>query len=126
MKFSQFCEEAENTEKERQLLQFLKEDEMAQAAQIMEKMVRVPVIGKPCAAIVALVNCDSIEEFRQSKHYRHLMDFNFTFDFDKRSLYITLSDAQKEKIKKVLAVIGVSTTLLLLYRKFCRHKKAGL
>jgi len=123
MKFSQFCEAAENTEQEMQLLQFLKEGEMKQVEQIMAKMARVPVVGKFCAAIVALINCDSIAEFKQSTHYRHLKNFDFTFDYDKRNLLITLNDAQKEKIKKVLAVVGVSTTLLILYRKFCNKKK---
>ena len=123
MKFSQFCEMAENTEQERQLLQFLKEEEMTQVAEIMAKMARVPVVGNACAAIVALINCDSIAEFRRSAHYKHLMNFNFTFDFDQRDLFITPSDAQRKNIAKVLAVIGASTTLLILYRKFCSRKK---
>jgi len=121
MKFSQFCEMAENTEQERQLLQFLKEEEMTQVAEIMAKMARVPVVGNACAAIVALINCDSIAEFRQSAHYKHLMNFNFTFDFEKRNLLITPSDAQKKIIKRVLAAIGVSVTLLLLHQKFCHR-----
>jgi len=123
MKFSQFCEEAENTEKEQQLLQFLKEDEMRQVEQIMAKMARVPIIGKSCTAVIALINCDSLAEFKRSAHYKHLMNFNFTFDFDQRDLFITPSDAQIKNIVKVLAVIGASTTLLILYRKFCSRKK---
>ena len=123
MKFSQFCEMAENTEKEQQLLQFLKEDEMKTVEQILAKMTHIPFAGKICAAVVALINSESIAAFKQSGHYRQLMNMDFNFDFDKRSLQVSPSDAQKEQIKKAFAMIGGGIALLLILRKLFRRKK---
>lgn len=125
MKFSQFCETAENTEQEQQLLELLKDGELKKAEEVLEKMTNVPVIGKLCAAVIALINTESIAEFRQSSHYQHLMDMEFSFDFDKRSFYITPSDVQKKQIKKTLTVIGGGIALLLIYRKLFRRKKTS-
>ena len=124
MKFSQFCDTVENTEQEQQLLQFLKESEMKKVEQILAKMIGFPVIGNPCAAIVALINAESIAAFRQSRHYRHLMNMDFHFDLDKRSLYINPSDVYKTHLKKALAAVGIGIVALVICRKlFCRRNR---
>jgi len=123
MKFSQFCDEAENTEQEQQLLQFFKQEGMEQAEQIFAKMSRIPVIGKIFTALTALSSYESIAAFRQSIHYRNLMNWNFKVDFDKKGLYITPSDEQKKKAVKIMAMIGAVVAVLAICRKLCCKKK---
>jgi hypothetical protein len=122
MKFSQFCDMAENTEQEQQLFQLLKKDEMKEFSQIMEKMSTIPIVGGIFAAIFALSKSESIAEFKQSEHYRHIMDCSFKVNFDTGSLYVGPSDVQKKKMVKVLAVICIVVTALIIYRKLrcCR------
>ena len=123
MKFSQFCDIAENTEQEQQLLQMLKKDDMKEFKKIMAKMRRIPVIGKLFAAILALSKSENIAEFRQTEHYPNIKNWDFKVDFDKGSLSINPSDIQKKKMINVLAVIGVVITVLLICRKLCCRKK---
>ena len=123
MRFSKYCDMVENTEQEQQLLQFLKEDEMQTAKQALAKIVRFPFVGKLCAALVALIDTDSLAEFRQSSHYHSIKDFNIDFDYEKRDLDIDPGDEQMAQIKKVLLMIGASFALLLLCRKVFYRKK---
>jgi len=123
MKFSQFCDIAENTEQEQQLLQMLKKDDMKEFKKIMAKMRRIPVIGKLFAAILALSKSENIAEFRQTEHYPNIKNWDFKVDFDKGSLSINPSDIQKKKMINVLAVICVVITVLLICRKLCCRKK---
>ena len=123
MRFSQFCEQAEGTEQEQQLLQFFKQDGMKEAEAVFLKMARIPFIGKLFAALAALGDYDSIAEFRQSEHYQNLKDWNFSVNFKKKSLYITLNDEQKKKAMKILAISSAVITLVVLCRKLCCRKK---
>ena len=123
MKFSEFCDIAENTEQEQQLLQFFKQDDMQEAEKVFAKLTYVPIVGKLFAAVIALGNYESIADFKQSEHYDHIKDWNFDVDFDKRSLNITPNNAQKKKALKVLAIIFTVIMLMVLFRKLrCRSK----
>jgi len=114
---------AENTEQEQKLFELLKTDALKEAEPVFEKMSRLPVIGKVFSALIALGKSGSIAAFRKSGHYRHIMNYDFKVDFDKESLQINPSDIQKEKIKKVAAVIGIVMAVLLICRLCCRCKK---
>ena len=122
MTFSQFCDAAENTEQEQQLFQMLKKDELKVFRDMMAKMRRMPITGKIFAALLALCACDSIAAFRQSEHYQHIKDYNFKVDFDRNSLYLNPSDAQKKQMAKALAVIGATAAILLICKKMCCRK----
>jgi hypothetical protein len=89
-------------------------------------MTRFPVIGKLFAAVIAMGDYESIAAFKQSEHYNHIKDWNFSINFDKKSLYISPNDEQKKKAVKTLAIIGTAITLLLLYRKWCCRKNKAL
>ena len=122
MRFSQFCDIAENTEQEQQLFQFLKEEALSPLAEHSTKLKRIPIIGKVLTAILVLAKSESIAEFRQSKHYRHLMNWDVKFDGE-HNLEINPSDIQKKKVLKILAVIGVILAILVICRKCCCRKK---
>ena len=124
MRFSQFCDQAENTEQEQQLLQFLQQDDMKEAETAFTKLTRMPIIGKLFAAIVALRNYDSIADFRQSEHYRDIKDWNFSIDFDKKRMIITPNEEQRRKAIEILAFIGAVTTLIIICRKLCCRRKS--
>ena len=80
MKFSQFCDMVENTEQEQQFLQFLKKDETRKA---LKQVSATPILGKGklFTAIGALANAESIASFRQSGHYRHIMNWNINLNY---------------------------------------------
>ena len=123
MRFSEFCDMAENTEQEQQLLQFLEQEDMEQAEKVFSKMTRVPIIGKLFSAVIALRDYESIAAFKQSEHYPHIKNWDFTIDFDKKSLYIGPNDEQKKKALKIFAIFGAVITLIVICRKLCRRKK---
>ena len=122
MRFSQFCDVAENTEQEQQLLQFFKQDDMGPVESVFAKMSNVPIIGKLFTALIALSNYDSIAAFKQSEYYQNLKDWNFDIDFDKKSLYIRPNDEQLKKALKILAIIGAIIALIVICRKCCCKK----
>ena len=123
MKFSEFCDMAENTEQEQQLFELLEKDGIKMLDDKLPKLQRIPILGKTITAIVALAKCKNIAEFRQSKEYRNLMNWNFDINFDTGSLSVSPSDIHYKKIKKILAVVGVSIAVLLICRKLCCSKK---
>jgi len=124
MKFSEFCDVIENTEQEQQFLQFLKEDaDFSEVKENLENVKNIPVLGKICMAMVALLDSESIAEFRESEYYPQFMDWNITFDADAKSLSLTPGDAQIKKAVKVLSIIFAVITVLLLVRKLRRRKK---
>ena len=123
MKFSEFCDMAENTEQEQQLLQFFKQDGMEDAEKVFVKMAHIPVIGKIFTALVALGNYKSIAAFRQSRHYQNLRNWNVDIDFDKRSLMINASAEQKRKAMKILAAVSAGIALLVICRRLCCRRK---
>jgi len=123
LRFSQFCDLAENTEQEQQLLQFLKQDDMKQVEKVFTKLTRVPIIGKLLAAVIALGNYESIAAFKQSEHYQNIKNWNFSINFDKKSLIISPNDVQIKKALKVLAIIGTVITLIMVCRKLCCRRK---
>ena len=119
MRFSQFCDQVENTEQEQQLLQFFQQDDMKETESVFSRMSRIPIIGKLFAAVVALGSYESIADFRQSEHYRNIKDWNFTIDFDKKNLFIRPNEEQRKKAIKTLALTGAAITLIMVYWKLC-------
>ena len=123
MRFSQFCDQAENTEQEQQLLQFFQQDDMKEAETGFKKFTRIPIVGKIFAAVVALRDYDSIADFRESEHYRNIKDWDFSVDFEKKSLLIRPNEEQRRKALKILAIVGGVTTLIIMFRKLCCRRK---
>ena len=123
MRFSQFCDQAENTGQEQQLLQFLQQDEMKEAEKAFRKLTRIPIIGKLFAALVAMSNYDSIADFRQSEHYRNIKDWNFSVDFEENRLSISPNEEQRRKIIKTVVLFGAVTALITIRRKSSGRKK---
>jgi len=119
MRFSQFCDTAENTEQEQQLLQFLEKDDLKKAKNVFTKLTRVPIFGNLFAAVIAMSNYESIAAYRQSRHYEHIKDWEFDVDFDKNSMKIGPNDEQEKKAVRVVAIIGAVIALIVLCRKFC-------
>ena len=123
MRFSQLCDQAENTEQEQQLLQFFKQDDMIKVENIIEKLTRVPIIGKLFSAVNALGDYESITSFKESEHYNNIKDWNCNIDYDKKSFSIGPNEEQQRKAVKVLAIIGTVITLIILCRKLCCRKE---
>ena len=123
MRFSQFCDTIENTEQEQKLFQFLKQDFVAPPLkEHSAKLKRIPILGKLLTAFIALADSESIAEFRQSKHYKHIMNWDVKFDFDAEN-YLSLnpSDLQKKKIVKILAIVGAILAVMIICLKCCRR-----
>ena len=131
MKFSEFCDMAENTEKEAQLFQYFKDSEFFNESGEVTlkgaaaKLKSIPLLGKILAAVIALAESESIAEFRQTEHYGYIKNWNLSFDPDGESEHFALSPSseQIQKIVKIIAIASTVITLLLLCRKFCRRKK---
>ena len=125
MRFSEYCETAENTEQEQQLLQFMKQDKMKDAEKAFGKLTRIPIIGKLFSAVIALGNYESIAEYKRSEHYDNIKNWNFVIDYDKNSMSIGPTDEQKKKAMKVLAVVGAVIALIVVARKLgcCKNKE---
>ena len=123
MRFSEFCDMAENTEQEQQLLQFFKQGGMEIPKKIFARMSYIPIMGKVFTALIAIGNYKSIAEFRQTAHYRNLMNWNFAIDFDKKNLSINPNDEQIKKARKIMLAIAIGVALLVICRKLCCRKK---
>ena len=123
MRFSQFCDTAENTEQEQQLLQFMKKDDMKEVEKVFAKLAHFPIIGKIISAVVAMGNYESIAAFKETTHYENIKDWDFKIDFDKNSLMIGPNEEQKKKAKKIIALIAAIIMLVALCRKLCRLTK---
>ena len=125
MRFSEYCETAENTEQEQQLFQFMKQDKMKDAEKAFKKLTRIPVIGKLFSAVVALGNYESIAAFKRSEHYDNIKNWNFVIDYDENSMSIGPTDEQKKKAMKVFAILGAIITLIVIARKLgcCKNKE---
>ena len=123
MRFSQFCDQAEDTGQEQKLLQFLQQEDMKEAETAFVKLTRVPVIGKLFAALVALGKYESIADFRQSEHYPNIKDWNFSIDFEKKRMHISPNEEQRRKIAEVFALIGAAAALILIIRRLLGRRK---
>jgi len=123
MKFSEFCDTIENTEKEQQLLQYLNKAELQDAKKVFVKMTRTPVMGKVFEALLALENYDSIEGFKQSEHYSNIKDYEFSVDFESNSLNIGVSEVQKKKMTKCVVIAAIVIVLLIIFRKLRKRRK---
>ena len=124
MTFAQFCETAENTELEQQLLKYLNEnEEMQKAKEVLERMQTAPVVGKLCVAINALSDCASLAEFKQTEHYQNVKDWNFSFDPDKGHLSFQPSSDMMKKGLKIVSAIGAGLAALILCLRYCRSRK---
>jgi len=123
MKFSEYCDTVEGTEEEQQFLDYLKQDEHDGFEEAAEKLKSVPVIGKVMGAVVALAYCESLDEFRQSKHYPVLMDWDIKFDPETKNFSLSPGEEQMKKVKKVFCIISAVFALLFLYRKIRRYRK---
>ncbi|MCL2284786.1 MAG: hypothetical protein FWC32_00305 [Firmicutes bacterium] len=123
MKFSEYCNMVEGSEQEQQLLTFLKQDKMQGIIQDSVKAKRVPIIGKVVTAVEVLAGSESIFAFKNSAHYKYLMNWELNFDPAKDKFYLTLSEVQKEKIRDVLSFSFSVISFLLLYRKIRRREK---
>ena len=123
MKFSQYCEQAENTEQEQKLLNFFKQENMNIVEKIFAKFSCVPIMGKIFAALNAMGNYESIVAFKQSEHYQNIKNWNFKINYDKKTLYITPTDEQRRKALKIFALIGIIISLVVICRKMGCYRK---
>ena len=126
MKFSELCDMAENTEQEQQLLQYFRQDGMEDVEQVFAKLARIPILGKIFTALIAMGDCESIAQFRRTRHYRSLMNWDFDIDFEQRNLQINASDEQKQKIMKIATAISAGialAALAVICRKLCRRRR---
>jgi len=123
MKFSQYCDQAENTEQEQKLLKFFKQDDMSIVEKIFAKFSCVPIMGRVFSALNAMGDYESIAEFKKSEHYQNLKNWNFNINYDRKSLYITPTDEQRRKALKIFAIIGIIISLIAIcYKMGCCRK----
>jgi membrane protein insertase Oxa1/YidC/SpoIIIJ len=124
MKFSDYCDIIENTEEEQQMFQYMKQDEdIKSLKEALPKIKRIPFFGKLFTALVAMEEYESIAEFKESEHYKHLMNWSITFDSEAGNMSITATNEQQQKAKNVIVPIVVAVILLVMCVKCWRRKK---
>ena len=118
MLVSKYLDSVEGTEKELVFLNsFAELTEDKDVAKLLDK----PIIGKLLSALIALKNSESVEAFRQTKHYENIKDWGITV-FNLEKGYISIHPGPKH-IKKILAVTAITCAgLYLLKRRKSKHK----
>ena len=117
MTFAEWCERAENTEEEIRFFEFLQQDHMQNLEQVFNKLQRLPAVGKFFAAMNALDEYQTLAEYRQSKHYELIKDWEFEFDADKGTFNLNANPAHVKKFLKAVAIIAAVIGIIILYRK---------
>ena len=124
MTFAEYCDSVENTEKEQEFFEYLKSDEMQEAGQAFAKLEKIPFVGKIFAALNALDEYPTLAEYRQSKHYQVIKDFEFEFDAAEGKFNMHPNDKQARKAGIIVLLIIAAIAAIILCRKFCRCRKA--
>ena len=118
MLFTDYLDEVQNTEEEARLFEVL-----AKLRDGYEEAVQVPVMGKAFAAVVALYDLGSIEEFKQSEHFDNMQGWNLEVNLNKDEFIPIPGDEFIMKAVKVVGVIGAGVAVLLLLRKLKRRRR---
>ena len=123
MKFSDYCDMIENTEKEQELFDFMNTDQsMQEAWDVLEKMQDVPVLGKIITALGELAECNSIAAFKETEHYAVLANWNLHFDAEKGEFSLSPGPKHLAVAKCVLAAIVACIVLCVVCRKCCKRR----
>ena len=108
MLLTDYLDTIENTQQEQQFMQHL--------AELKEHFVpatKIPFVGRMIRALVALGDCGSVTEFKQSEHYPNIRGYNITLmDLEKGYFSITPG---REQLAKVIPILGTIVGLLLLW-----------
>jgi len=122
MKFSEYCDMVQNTDKEFELIQFLNDnDGIHELRKVLPKLKRIPVVGKAIEALMVLADYESLEEFKQTEHYANVANMGFSFNPEKSSLNLSPSSDQVKQLAVVgLAAVAVIVILVMCFRK-CRR-----
>ncbi|MCL2574274.1 MAG: hypothetical protein FWE34_06980 [Defluviitaleaceae bacterium] len=117
MLLTDYLDTIENTDDEQLFLQKLAEikDDLAQAT-------KIPFVGKLMKTLITIGEYESIEEFKQSEHYKNIKGYKISVsDLEQGHFNIYPGGEQFKKMGKVLAVIGIGVLLLCLCLKRKRN-----
>ena len=114
MRFHKLLDSVENTDKEEELRQRILE-----VKEYLIPVQRVPFVGKPIRALIVFGDFKSAADFRQSKHYADIKDWNVNvaLEGDSKSIAISPSGVHIKKMLPVLACIGVGISFIVLLKK---------
>jgi hypothetical protein len=83
--FSEFLNEVQASGQEEQFFERLRTELKPLMMETPKWEYLLPVVGKAMKAINALIDANSIDEFKQTKHYRYVHDFSYEDDFSPTS-----------------------------------------
>jgi len=114
MLFSEYLDSIQGTIDEKRLIEhFIKsKDGLSHAA-------KIPVAGRIMKALIHIGECESIEEFKKSKHYNFIKHWDIDIDLDKQRLNISPSKELKAKWLGIAsavvsaAITAIAVTILL-------------
>jgi len=118
MLFTDYLDSVANTEDEARFF-----EELAKLTADFKEVTQVPVVGKLFAAIVALSDCESIDEFKESGHYQDIEGWDISINLDTGLFAIYPGAAMRKKALGFLAFVCVGIFLLWLWRRCCRKNK---
>ena len=122
MIISEYFDLIENTEKEQLVLENIAKS-LSEVKDDLAKAERLPFLGKTVKAILALGKAESIEEFRKTKHYANLKNWDINVEgIEKGNIQINPSEIHKQAAFEWLVVIGAVLFGFWLGRKFGRRK----
>ena len=85
MLFSEMLDEVQASGQEEQFFERLKAELKPLMADTPKWEYLLPVVGKVTKAVNALIDSNSIDEFKRTKHYKYVHDFSYEDDFSDTS-----------------------------------------
>ena len=116
MLLTNYLDSIENTEQEQEFLH-----ELAELREHFVPAAKVPFVGKKIAALIDLIDCGSISDFRDAGYYDDFDGWEIVHHkIGGFSIY-----PGKEQMRKALAVVGLIFGLIVLaiFIKKCTCKK---
>jgi len=122
MTISTYFDSIENTEQEQNMLaQFSKG--LSEAKDELAKAENFPIAGKIIKAIVALSQAESISEFKQTKHYANIKNWDINVEqLEKGNIQINPGEVHKEAAIDILAIVLAVLFGFWLGRKFGKKR----
>ena len=115
MKLSMYLDSIQNTENEELFLQ-----KLSDINKDLAKATSVPFIGKKIRSVIALGNAESIEDFRQTRHYDVIKDWNiYVPDLEKGHIYLNYFPIEAKILLSIFALIALIWVVRRICKKCC-------
>jgi len=108
MLFSEMLSEIQNSGEEEQFYEKMNNELKPLMMQTPNWEFKIPILGKTMKAVNVLINSSSIEEFKKTKDYRYIHDFEYSGNFYNGDFVLLPKTGYKK------TVVGIILRLLRL------------